>query len=101
MDCLLGGYLHEDWQETYHDAWLAVEGFVHFEDDYAPLVRNEITEVLDQFQSEADLHRRLLRLGLGYHPPADGWTSYRDWLLAVADRVDEILRTTREHPTAV
>jgi hypothetical protein len=34
----------------------------------------------------------LFRLGLGYRIQFHGWTSHRDWLLAVADRVDEVLR---------
>jgi hypothetical protein len=31
-------------------------------------------------------------LGLDYLPTGDGWASHRTWLLAVADRVEEILR---------
>jgi len=43
------------------------------------------------------LRAAVYALGLNYLPTADGWKSYGEWLLAVADRVDELLHTT---PTA-
>lgn len=101
LDRLIGTYLYQSFTDEYRDAWAAVEDFALSEFAYASLLRCDVNKVLARYSAELELDQYLDHLGLGYHPPADGWTSYRDWLLAVADRVDEILRTTREHPTAV
>jgi CdiI immunity protein len=92
LGTLLGGYLNEDFAISYGTAWNAVESFAHGQPEYAPQLRREITDVLTAYQSEADLERALDRLGLGYLISYDGWNSHRTWLLAVADRVDDILR---------
>jgi hypothetical protein len=92
LEQLLGGYLNEDWPDEYADPWHAVDDFVQQEHIDAVKLRPEIEDILRQYPSEDALFACLLRLGLGYRIQFDGWTSHRDWLLAVADRVDEILR---------
>lgn len=92
LEQLLGGYLNEDWADDYADPWQAVDDFVHGQHSDALHLRHAIEEVISQYPSEDDLFPRLLRLGLGYRIQFHGWTSHRDWLLAVADRVDEVLR---------
>jgi CdiI immunity protein len=91
LECLLGGYFHEDFIDLYGSAWGAVDSYAQGQPDYAPQLRREITELLSTCKSEAELDSALVDLGTCYLPEADGWVSYRAWLLAVADRVDEIL----------
>jgi hypothetical protein len=91
---LLGGYLHEDFADLHGSAWGAVDDFAHDELDFAPHLRREITDLLSAYQSESDLEGALVHLGLNYLPTADGWDSHRTWLLAVGDRVDEILHSS-------
>jgi hypothetical protein len=92
LETLLGGYLHEDWADDYADAWQAVDDFTHAQPDHAPALRADVQEVLARCESESELELQLHRLGLAYRPAWDGWASQRAWLLAVADRVEEILR---------
>lgn len=92
LETLIGAYLHEDFAYCHGSAWGAVDAFAQEEPDHAPQLRNEITEFLTDHQSGDDLEGAVDRLGLMYLPSADGWTSHRAWLLAVADRVDDIVR---------
>ncbi len=62
------------------------------EPGHAPALRAEIDKVLRESSSESVLEQRLVRLGLGYLPAADGWSTHRQWLIAVADRVDDVRR---------
>jgi hypothetical protein len=94
LEQLLGGHLHEDWADDYADEWQAIDRFVRSQPSYALAVRGEIEQLLRQCNSEASLEQRLEELGLVFYPPGMGWTSYRAWLLAVADRVEETLRTS-------
>ncbi len=94
LDSLLGDYLHEDYKDLYGSAWEAVATYTRCEPERAPKLRSEITEILQTYPAEADLEPALDLLGLCYLPTADGWESHRDWLLAIADRVDEILRSS-------
>jgi hypothetical protein len=92
MEQFLGGYLNEDWADDYADPWQAVDDFARSQHGDALHLRREIENIIRQYPSEDALLPPLLRLGLGYRIQFHGWTSHRDWLLAVADRVDEILR---------
>jgi CdiI immunity protein len=94
LETLLGGYLHEDFADLHGSAWGAVEDFARDEHDYAPQLRRQITELISASPSESDLEGALVGLGLNYLPTADRWESHRIWLLAVADRVDEILHSS-------
>ncbi len=94
LENLLGAYLNQDYEDLYGSAWEAVDRYAHRQPGYAPMLRSEITEILRTYPSEADLERALGELGLDYLPTADGWANHRDWLIAVADRVDEILHTS-------
>jgi hypothetical protein len=88
----LVGYLHEDWADDYESAWQGVEHFVQSEPADARRLRAGIESVVRVSGSELQLEDRLFDAGLRYQPSDDGWGSYREWLLAVADRVDELLR---------
>ncbi len=92
LEQLFGGYLHEDWADDYADVWQAVDDFVRSQPSYAPAVRGEVEQVLTECKSEATLEECLDGLGLVYYPPGLGWSSYRTWLIAVADRVDDVRR---------
>ena len=94
LEQLLGGYLHEDWGDDYTDVWQAVDAFVDRQPSHAPAVPGEITRLLSECDSETVLEQRLTDLGLAYYPPGLGWQSYRAWLLAVGNRVEQALRTS-------
>ncbi|HEX8305733.1 MAG TPA: contact-dependent growth inhibition system immunity protein [Jatrophihabitans sp.] len=94
LETLLGGYLHEDFADLHGSAWGAVDTFARDEPEYAPHLHREITDLIDAYRSESDLEGALVDLGLNYLPTADGWDNHRTWLLAVADRVDEILHSS-------
>lgn len=91
---MVGAYLNEDWYLEYGDPWTAVEAFARDEPEYAPAVGADIRRAVAESGSGDELERRLDRFGLGYDATGAGWPSYSAWLLAVADRVDELLRTT-------
>jgi hypothetical protein len=92
LEQFLGGYLNEDWTDEYADAWQAVDDFARSQHGDALHLRREIEGIIRHYPSEDALFTCLLRLGLGYRIQAGGWTSHREWLLAVADRVEEVLR---------
>jgi hypothetical protein len=94
LEQLFGGYLNEDWADEYSDPWQAVDDFVHSQHSYALELRPAIEDIIREYPSQDALEIRLIRLGLGYRIQFHGWTSHRDWLLAVADRVEEVLRTS-------
>jgi hypothetical protein len=87
----MGGYLNEDWPFEYGGPWAAVEAFVRHEPASAPSVRADIDRLLARSDSDREVEDQLDKFGLGYRPSTDGSVSYRAWLLAVADRVDELL----------
>lgn len=91
LDQLLGGYLNEEWYLEYGDPWVAVEAFARQEPDYAPSLRTAIEAAVAAAGSDSELERCLDRLGLGYAATTDGWDTYGEWILAVADRVEELL----------
>jgi len=91
LDQLLSGYLNEDWYLEYGDPWVAVEAFVREEPDYAPSLRTDVQRAMAAADSDLELERCLDSLGLGYAATTAGWDTYRNWLVAVADRVEELL----------
>jgi hypothetical protein len=91
LGTLIGGYLNEEWYLEYGDPWVAIERFVLWEPDYAPFIRADIEALTSQCVTDQDLETELDRFGLGYAATTAGWKSYGAWLLAVADRVDELL----------
>src|SRR5947209_4608918 len=93
LQLLLAGYLHEDFPDDYGDAWGAVEAFALNEPEDPPRIRDDVTKLLATVSSEEEVRRVVLDdLGSYYLAEADGWT-YREWLQAVADRVDELLQS--------
>jgi len=90
----LGGYLHEDWADDYPDLWHAVDDFIDGEPEWAPRLNGEITQLLADCDTEPTLEHALVKLGLVYHPPGDGWDSHHAWLVAVADYVEKHLHKT-------
>jgi hypothetical protein len=92
LETLIGAYFHEDWKDDYGDPWSAIDDFARGENQSADEIRDLVAETLQLYPTEAALDQYLFDIGLRYRIEADGWTSHRDWLLAVADRVDSILR---------
>ena len=92
LSTLVGGYLNEEWPEDYGDPGAAIEAFVRHEPDCAPSLRSDIEELVAEQISDQEVEKQLGKFGLGYRPSVDGSIRYRTWLLAVADRVEEILR---------
>jgi hypothetical protein len=91
LRALLDCYLHEDWVDDYVDLWHAVDDFTRGEPDWAPNFSADVQYVLEQRHTEQEIEQLLDELGMVYHPPGDGWDSYRAWLLAVAAHVEENL----------
>jgi hypothetical protein len=91
LQCLLDSYLHEDWADDYPGLWAAVDDFTDGEPEDAARLRADVESVLSQCHTEAEIEQLLDRLRMVYNPPGDGWSSYRAWLLAVADRVEQNL----------
>ena len=89
---LVGAYLHEDFVDVDGSAWGAIDSFAREEPEYAPRLSREIAGLLATRTSESELQSALDDLGICYLPTGDGWPDHRTWLLAVADRVDAILR---------
>jgi hypothetical protein len=94
LDHLLGAYLHADWRMDYPDSLAAATDFARSEPDSAPRLPSEVTSLLARITDEVELRKYLTtELDSWYLPDGDGWSSIRTWLLAVADRVEETLRT--------
>jgi hypothetical protein len=91
LDNLIGAYLYEDWYFDYGDPWVAVEAFTRDEPGYAPAVNADIRRAVALSKTDAELEDFLDKLGLGYDAVSAGWKSYGEWLLAVADRIDQLL----------
>jgi len=93
LELLLQAYLHEDMDDDYASVWDAVDDFAVSEGHVPHRIGGEIARLLATAKSESELREILRRqLGCNYRPQANGWT-YRGWLEAVADRVDEVLRS--------
>jgi hypothetical protein len=91
LSILIGGYLDQNWLDEYGDLWVAVEAFVRWEPELAPLVHTDIEMLVEHAESDREVERRLATFGLGFAPTNAGWSSYGAWLRAVAERVDQIL----------
>jgi hypothetical protein len=91
---LIAAYLNEDWYYEYGEPWTAVEAFVRDEPDYAPVVGGDIRRLIAESASDSEVERCLDTFGLGYAATTAGWQDYGEWLLAVANRVDELLHTS-------
>ncbi len=95
LEQLLGAYLHADWRSDYPDSLAAADDFARSEPEAAPKLREEVATLLCRGLSEAELRDYLItEMDSWYLPDGDGWPSCRMWLLAVADRVEETLRTS-------
>ena len=87
----LAAYFHEDFSYEYSSPLAAVDDFARGEPEDAPKLRAEVNQVLSTVEGDGQLAARLHALGLYYIPTADGWPSYREWLLAMCDRVDTLI----------
>lgn len=84
---LMAAYFHQDWYDEYHGSWQsAVDDFVRREPARAGSVCDEIAQLIGEAPDEAALRSSLASLG-NYYWPGDGPRSYRDWLLAILDRI--------------
>lgn len=87
---LIGAYLNQDWDLDYdNDVWEAVRDFRS--GTSAPRVAGAADQarwILDGDWDEAQLKAIFDHMGLGYHPPGDGWT-YGGWLT----ELEKVLRS--------
>lgn len=86
---LVDAYFHQDWYAVYGDEWLVVQDFVDGEPDLAPLLPDEIREVVATLTEDADIKDYLLALGSCYTVAPE--TTYREWLAEVAARTEGFL----------
>lgn len=83
-------YLHEDWADDGDDVWDVIDDYAR-SDDQAPLLGAEVEVILAAGPTETALrHLVLKRLSSGYAPDEGGLT-FREWLTAVAARVEQVL----------
>ena len=88
---LLHMYFHQDWVDDFSDPWEVVDDFIREEPQLAAGLPAEVNGLLQENPSEERLKQLLVyELHCGYYMEADGWT-YRGWLSAVADRVEQAL----------
>ena len=87
LDHLMGAYFHQDWTLDHPDEWAVLAQFERDEPDLARKLPDEISEVLTEFTTEAELEHYVVRvLGGDFNAEHDGGT-YRAWLQQIADRV--------------
>ena len=88
---LVNAYLHQDFVLLYGSEQGAVARFISGSPQQIALIGAEISQLVSKASTDTRLEAVLTDLGLEYLPLADGWSSYREWLLDVARRVDEWL----------
>jgi hypothetical protein len=76
-------YLHTDWHHLYETSREAIDCWCAFDPGTARDAPADIRRLLDA-ADDAELHRELGRVGVGYWPGSDGLTD-RQWLTQVAD----------------
>jgi hypothetical protein len=91
----LGGYFHQDWM---HDA-PDTEGVIKLFVDGSPKealagVRSELTKLLNQERSDAELQALLTQLGCYVHYPSLG-VSAQEWLAGIRAQISELADTKR------
>lgn len=85
LDHLMGAYLHQDF-DLYGDAPMdAVDAFLQDEPDLAQPLASEIDALLASQPTEQEIERTVFDLGCQVYPDK-GFTGYRPWLAAIADR---------------
>jgi hypothetical protein len=90
----IGVYLYQDWADDYRTMWAAVDAFVAEDRDLAQRLPADVTRLLSTVTSEEAL--RVIVLGTfdsWYVVEPDGWT-YRNWLLAVGQRIERAMLTS-------
>ena len=85
------GCFHEDWHTDYGTPDAALQDFVRGEPIQAPALRQDVLELLSQYDTEAALAAYLQSSGFSYRIALGGWATHRDWLLDACDRVDALL----------
>ena len=85
---LSGAYLNEDWTVDYATWQEAVDAFVVESPDEAPMLPDEIAQVLDAYPTEQRLGAHMLEQGFDYLPRS-GDGGYRGLLTKIADRVSK------------
>ena len=91
----LGGYFHQDWMHDASDPDGVIKLFVgDSKKDALAGVRSELTKLLNQERSDAELQALLTELGCYVHYPALG-VSAREWLTGVRTRIAELADAKR------
>jgi len=76
-------YLHADWRHFYETSREAIDCWCAFDPGTAGSAPADIRRLLGA-ADDAELHRELERVGVGYWPGSDGLTD-RQWLIQVAE----------------
>ena len=86
---LFGGFLHHDFDLVHGDAWPAVCDYAaQSTDDDLVVGARSLRALVTMFDDQV-LERAVHRFGMAYHPTGDGYSSYRLWLTAVADFLED------------
>ena len=90
----LGVYLYQDWADDYPTMWAAVDDFLVSERELAQRLSADVTRLVSSVASDEELRAIVLGpLDSWYLAEPGGW-SYRNWLLAVSQRVEHALPAT-------
>jgi hypothetical protein len=92
----LGVYLHQNWRIDYTDVWAAIEDFVASDRQHALGIHADVPDLLwGLVPSDKKLRMVVIDdLDCWYQPESEGWT-YRAWLQAVSERVNDLLDLDR------
>jgi hypothetical protein len=88
---LLGGYLHQDWQDDYESPSAALRDFVSGEPSYVVDLPTEIEKVLNSTPDDAALEETLVDLGSGFLPSGAGQNP-REWLRSLKDETQRLMQ---------
>lgn len=93
---LFGAYFHQDFEDVHGTPEETVKAFCRASSaEQRVEAANEARRILDGTVSEADTLGVVQRLGLDYHPEAEGW-QMRDWLA----ELERVLRAP-DRPTTL
>lgn len=86
----LGAYFHQDFDAEYAEPWDAVLDYRRGATGARrATVANQIRHLVAISDDDQDIEAAVDSLGMHYSPTYDGYSSYRVWLTAVADFLDD------------
>lgn len=86
----LGAYLHQNFDAEYAEPW---DALLDYESSATHDRKHELARQVRRFLAllagDRELGLAADRFGMAYYPPGDGYSSYRYWLTAVAEHLED------------